>query len=53
MTEKEIEELLLTSKGEEAERTLESELQLIHEELLCRYWEKMEPYINLEMTKLM
>ena len=53
MTEKDIEELLLNSTGEEAERILEQDLQQIHEELLCRYWEKMEPYINLEMTKLM
>ncbi|KAF5040751.1 hypothetical protein DSECCO2_530140 [anaerobic digester metagenome] len=53
MTEKDIEELLLNCTGEEAEKILEHEMQQIHEELLCRYWEKIEPYVNLEMTRLM
>lgn len=53
MTEKDIEYLLMNCTGEEVEHTLEQEMQQIHEELLCRYWEKVETYLGGAMTKLM
>lgn len=53
MNKNDIEQMLLSSTGEEAEMILERDMQQIHEDLLCSYWEKIEPYINLEMTKLM
>lgn len=53
MTEKDIEGLLLKCTGDKTEEILEQEMQKIHEELLCRQWEKIESFLGGAMTKLM